>query len=93
MIIVLWNTIELTKWKTWTALLTFAFRIYHHRYVETVQCVPKNCAPLCGYYGGDVYSVISVLHSLIGQASTKSLRPCSSQSDTWLLIYGTAKTE
>ena len=28
------------------------------------------------------------LHSCIVQVSTQSLRPCLSQSDTWLLLYG-----
>ena len=29
-----------------------------------------------------------ILHSCVGQASTYSLRPCVSQSDKWLMIYG-----
>ena len=50
--------------------------------------MPKNCTRLCSYCGGAVDSIILVLLSCIGQASTLSLRPCLSQSDTWLLIYG-----
>ena len=33
------------------------------------------------------------LHSCVGQASPKSLRPCLSQSDTWLLIYSREKAK
>ena len=43
---------------------------------------PKIIVPcLCGYCGGAVDSIISVLNISIGQASTRGLRPCLSQSD------------
>ena len=48
---------------------------------------------LCGCCEGAVDSVISVLHSCIGQASTKTLRPCMSQCDSWLLIFGREKAK
>ena len=53
-----------------------------------LQGVPENCALLCCCFGGAVESVISILQSCIGQASIRSLRPCTRQSDKWLLIYG-----
>ena len=41
---------------------------------------------LCDCCERAVDSIISVLHSSLGQASTKSLRPRMSKSEKWLLI-------
>ena len=56
-------------------------------------CPKKIMSRVCGYCGGAVDSIFSCLHSCTGQASTYSLRPCLSQSDSWLLIYGRKKAK
>ena len=49
----------------------------------------KNIAPVCVAAVEELYIQSSqFLHSCIGQALNKSLRPCMRQSDKWLLIYG-----
>ena len=53
----------------------------------------KIVSSLCGYCGGAVLPIKSILHTCIGQASIESLRPCSSQFDLWLLIYGREKAK
>ena len=61
--------------------------VFDHRVSQTI--VPR----LCGCCEGAVDSIISLLHSYIGQASTWSWRPCTSQSDKWLMIYSREKAK
>ena len=55
---------------------------------ESIGC-PKILCPVCVVAVEELQGQFSpFLHSFIGYASNKSLRPSLSQSDQWLLIYG-----
>ena len=60
----------------------------------TTGC-PKRIVPhLCGYCGEAVDSIILIFTQLHRSGfNLEFLRPCFSQSDTWLLIYGREKAK
>ena len=67
-----------------------------NQYTLTVSSTggPKILSLVCVDAVKELYIRLSrLLHSCIGQASAWSLRPCLSQSDTWLLIYGRKKAK
>ena len=55
---------------------------------------PNKIMPSLGCCGGAVDSIISVFTQLQRSGlNLKSLRPCKSQSDKWLVIYGREKAK
>ena len=62
--------------------------------VGTMQYRMSQKMPsLCGCCGGAIDSIISDLTQLHRSGFNLSLRSFSSQSDTWLLIYGKIRDE
>ena len=55
------------------------------RFRQNTGC-PKKLWPVFVDTVGAIDSIIMVLHSCISLASTWTLSPCLSQSETWLLI-------